>query len=510
MGSDEDELLDASDSELLDDEEYYYCSDGECSGGGSGSDEDEEFGGGGSDEGIEADEVISRREQRYVVLTEDDIRERQEEMISRVSAIFSIPRESACVLLRHYKWSISKLSDDWFADEENVRHSVGLPSNVVHVPDRPECPEPSCDAIVLEDMINSLAKDEDKVKYVRFVLWSYIGVNKKIKWCPAPDCPCAVEFLGDGNYDVSCKCKFSFCWNCAEEAHRPVSCDTVSKWILKNSAESENMNWLCLGAWSDHGDGTGGFYACNRYQSAKREGVYDEAEARRERAKNSLERYMHYYERWASNQTSRQKAQADLQKVENEDLTKLSDVVGIPETQLKFIPEAWSQIIECRRVLKWTYAYGYYLHNKAKSDFFVYLQGEAESGLERLHKCAEKDMREFLPTADSTQPSSLQDFSEFRVKLSGLTSVTRNYFENLVQALEAGLQDVRATGQSASVSASSSKKPPTNTRGKSGRNKVARTSPECSGDRWPCDRCTFINPSSSNACNVCGRNKPHR
>lgn len=30
---------------------------------------------------------------------------------------------------------------------------------------------------------------------------------------------------------------------CTEEAHRPVDCGTVSKWILKNSAESENMNW---------------------------------------------------------------------------------------------------------------------------------------------------------------------------------------------------------------------------------------------------------------------------
>ena len=33
------------------------------------------------------------------------------------------------------------------------------------------------------------------------------------KWCPAPDCTCAVEFLGDENYDVLCNCKFSFCWN---------------------------------------------------------------------------------------------------------------------------------------------------------------------------------------------------------------------------------------------------------------------------------------------------------
>ncbi|XP_040383503.1 probable E3 ubiquitin-protein ligase ARI5 isoform X1 [Oryza brachyantha] len=559
MCSDKDELLDAAAADD-DDAEYYYCSDGECGSGG----------GGGSDEG--RDELVSGRDQRYVVLTEKDIHERQEEMISRVSAIFSVPRESACVLLCCYKWSISKLSDDWFADEENVRHSVGLPTNVVCVPDCPkltcgicfegyaanamscagcphfychecwegyisaaindgpgclvlQCPEPSCDAIVLEDMINSLTKNEDKVKYARFVLWSYIEGNKKIKWCPAPDCTYAVEFLGDRNYDISCKCKFSFCWNplvkkmqCGEDAHRPVSCDTVSKWILKNSAESENMNWilanskpcpkckrpieknqgcmhmtcsppckfefcwLCLGEWSGHGQSTGGFYTCNRYKSAKKEGLYDEAEARGERAKNSPERYMHYYERWASNQTSRQKAQADLQKVENGDLSKLSYVLGIPETQLKFIPEAWSQIIECRRVLKWTYAYGYYLHNKAKSDFFVYLQGEAESELERLHNCAENEMRAFLPKKgkkennENESSRSLQDFIEFRVKLCGLTSVTRNYFENLVQALEAGLEDVEATGQPASVSTSSSAKPPA--KGKLGQNKVARTSSE--------------------------------
>jgi len=30
---------------------------------------------------------------------------------------------------------------------------------------------------------------------------------------------------------------------------------------------------------------------------------YDETEKRREMAKNSLERYTHYYERWATNQS---------------------------------------------------------------------------------------------------------------------------------------------------------------------------------------------------------------
>ena len=78
-----------------------------------------------------------------------------------------------------------------------------------------------------------------------------------------------------------------------------VDCETVSRWIVKNSAESENLNWilantkqcpkckrpieknqgcmhmtcsqcrfefcwLCQGAWAEHGERTGGFYACNR------------------------------------------------------------------------------------------------------------------------------------------------------------------------------------------------------------------------------------------------------
>lgn len=32
-------------------------------------------------------------------------------------------------------------------------------------------------------------------------------------------------------------------FQCREEAHRPVDCNTVHMWILKNCAESENMNW---------------------------------------------------------------------------------------------------------------------------------------------------------------------------------------------------------------------------------------------------------------------------
>ncbi|KAK9138173.1 hypothetical protein Sjap_008767 [Stephania japonica] len=151
-------------------------------------------------------------------------------------------------------------------------------------------------------------------------------------------------------------------------------------------------------------------------------------------AKNSLERYTHYYERWAANQKSRQKALADLHQMQAVQLDQIREKQCQIHGQVMFIIDAWKQIVEWR----WTYAYAYYLpeRERVKREFFEYLQGEAESGLERLHQCAEKELEIYLNEGLS------KEFDEFRTKLAGLTSVTKNYFENLVQALENNLEDV--------------------------------------------------------------------
>lgn len=50
------------------------------------------------------------------------------------------------------------------------------------------CPDPSCGAAVGQDMIDGLSSDEDKQKYSRYLLRSYIEDNKKV--CSGPDIEC--------------------------------------------------------------------------------------------------------------------------------------------------------------------------------------------------------------------------------------------------------------------------------------------------------------------------------
>jgi ariadne-1 len=223
-------------------------------------------------------------------------------------------------------------------------------------------------------------------------------------------------------------------------------------------------------------------------------------------AKNSLERYTHYYERWATNESSRAKALADLQQMQLQQIEKLSDKQCQPVSQLKFVTDAWLQIVECRRVLKWTYAYGYYLpeNEHTKRQFFEYSQGEAEAGLERLHQCAEKDLQTFL---EGDTPTS--SFNDFRTKLAGLTSVTKNYFENLVRALESNLSDV--DNMKGTIKSSSSSKASGSSKGRGGRGKVgsSRTGgPSRGGEElthWSCEHCTYANSTatSSTVCIIC-------
>ncbi|KAK2989979.1 hypothetical protein RJ640_004142 [Escallonia rubra] len=310
-------------------------------------------------------------------------------------------------------------------------------------------------------------------------------------------------------------CLHSFCWNCTEEVHRSVDCDTRAKWIRKNSDESENMNWIianlkpcpkckrnieknkgcnhmtcgppclhqfcwiCIGSWQNHNSSFWG----NGYE----EGVYkDETTMRRERAKESLDRYTHYFERWEANLTSTKKAATNLHQMRTTKIKEISEKFLKLEIELEYLVEAWVQIVECRQVLTWTYAYGYYLpaDEPTKKELFEFLQRQAEAALERLHKCAEEEVQANL--MEKISATDIVGYADFQRKLVHLTSVTRNHFEKLVTTLQNDLSDV----------SSSSKKRK--------RDEVGIWSQsEDKLNGWACDQCTYFNDMSATRCAMC-------
>ncbi|KAL2631759.1 hypothetical protein R1flu_016445 [Riccia fluitans] len=471
----------------------------------------------------------------YEVVSEREIGCRQEKLYAHVIDFLSLSRSEVGILLRHFRWNPEMVVEQWFENQEHLRQTLGLfqatrpeiqrnfsclvshqktvcticlesfsfsaVSNMRATPacghffcdpcwrsyiqaaigDGPgclslRCPNPECKCAVGEDMVLSfITCRNDRDKYNRYLLRSYIENNREAKWCPAPGCEFAIfmkeESNENGADEVKCNCSFSFCWKCELEAHQPVNCNTVLKWSkrVKLNGASDSINWIltnsklcpeckrpieknqgcnhmtcsspcrhefcwvCLGPWATH-------KICNRMpHGPSEEGKVAEAKRRRDMAKNSLD--AHYYERWATHDQSRLKAQSHLRDTVKTQQDKLSEKMAQPVAQMQFITLGWQQIIECHSILKWSYAYGYHLpeEEKAKRDFIEFLQGEAEARLETLDRCVEKGVHYYL----EAEPTPTQShFNLFSIRLVGLTVVTKRFFDNLVKALEKGMTDV--------------------------------------------------------------------
>lgn len=147
-------------------------------------------------------------------------------------------------------------------------------------------------------------------------------------WCPNPSCGNAFVSLAPIS-SVQCSCGMKFCFHCSLEAHEPCRCAVIDKWKAKCGNDSETANWIlsntkkcpvcsvrieknqvrarargpprvplgtaslarlsplqgcnhiicrskgcgfefcwvCLAPWSEHGQKTGGYYACNKFKA---------------------------------------------------------------------------------------------------------------------------------------------------------------------------------------------------------------------------------------------------
>ncbi|CAO2036911.1 unnamed protein product [Urochloa humidicola] len=498
---------------------------------------DDDAGGYVEEEETKADESLaaaSSTNKGYTVLTEDRVLERQQEATADVAEVLSIPSSFAVLLLRHFKWRTSRVKEEWFADDRRVRDAVGLPPDgapavrmaisrrrkrvpcgvcfgkfsaskmrsagcshfyceacwrgYIHAAVGDglrclslRCPEPACSAAVVQELVDTMAGADDKARYARFALRSFVEESGGgVKWCPAPGCTRAVELVaggGDEARDVFCDCRHGFCWSCSEEAHRPVSCDTVRAWLAKNMSDAETANWvlantklcpkcrrpieknqgcnhmtcrapchhqfcwLCLDPYNNHRH-------CSRYNYNAEEDAQGKAvrkeEMQRKNAKASLDRYLYHYQRWASNRTSLNKALDDMDQLRRSGLDKMAAALEIKVQDLEFLTKAYELIADGRRLMRWVYAYGYYLdpvRDKTKRALFDHLLDDANTRLESLHHCAEVDRRKFNLNQEQSADAMNETYRAYKKQLEGLTGVTRHYFGNLVKAFETDLPE---------------------------------------------------------------------
>ena len=474
------------------------------------------------------------RQTSYNILGTDEIQDKINTIVRNYSEVLGVSYDEALIMLFHYRWKAHKLQDDWLENEYKTRvdSGISIPSpgfdftnsrgiklgsislikgtsgccqiclepninrdslqcghafcticweayltNLVYenMCINALCPSYACNLKIPDSIFYKYLKPEPLALYERFKQEGFVSQNASFRWCSSPGCKYIIEYPSLGSREVKCKCSYVLCFVCGEEAHRPANCSLIKEWKMKNSAESENINWilantkqcptcrkpieknqgcnhmtcrreaggcgnefcwLCLGPWTDHNSSTGGFYRCNKYEEQinKSNSQLSIEEKKRCDAKSDLDKYMWYYERFNNHEKAQKLAQTQVPIMDNK-MQLLHDLKYYPIGELEFLKEAAEQVAVNRRVLKWTYVFGYYLSTGPEKNLFEHLQEKLEENTEHLHELVEKPLDGYLDP-DQTDRSP---FYQYKSDLINYVQVTKKFLENLLDGIENGL-----------------------------------------------------------------------
>jgi ariadne-1 len=105
-----------------------------------------------------------------------------------------------------------------------------------------------------------------------------------------------------------------------------------------------------MGPWSEHGQNSGGYYKCNRFEN-------NAVDVNATKAKLELDRYLHYYQRFHEHNNSLKFA-SKQREIADSKMVQLQESEKSAWINVQYLRQAVDQVIECRRVLKFTYVLG--------------------------------------------------------------------------------------------------------------------------------------------------------
>jgi hypothetical protein len=107
--------------------------------------------------------------------------------------------------------------------------------------------------------------------------------------------------------------------------------------------------------------------------------------------------------------------------------------ISLPD--LTFLREGVETIIRSRRLLKYSYVFGFYLKEIPEKTLFEHTQSLLESNADKLHELMESDtIQNMLALLD--WDDFMSEFKVFRNSIIDLYSATNKFIENLLNAIE--------------------------------------------------------------------------
>jgi len=116
------------------------------------------------------------------------------------------------------------------------------------------------------------------------------------------------------------------------------------------------------------------------------------------KSRASLERYLHYYNRWANHEQSAKLALDLFAKTEKK-MEEMQITSTLTWIEVQFMKKAVEELDKCRITLKWTYAMAYYLAKGNQKELFEDNQRDLERAVEDLAELLESPIEpENIPT----------------------------------------------------------------------------------------------------------------
>jgi ariadne-2 len=247
-----------------------------------------------------------------------------------------------------------------------------------------------CSLHVSLEMVRALLSAEPSLtRYHSLALAEFVQSHKLLRWCPGPNCSIVFKVRERLPKRVTCSnCTSTCCFQCGEAYHLPADCECYRRWLLKCQDDSETANyilantkdcpschasieknggcnhmrcarcnhdfcWVCLEKWDSHR----GYYECSTYKKMDERGKNE--------ARQALEKYLFYYQRWANHDQSLELEETTRLKI----LSRIDDRVAASSgtwIDWQYLLDAADLLRKSRYTLKFTYPYAYHMEGDRK------------------------------------------------------------------------------------------------------------------------------------------------